>query len=270
MIVTGRAAHAGIEPEKGVNAVHELFFQIGRLMKWNDPRRGITVQATVISGGTASNVVPAHASAQIDIRYAHAADARLIERKLRSLRPILKGARIDVRTALGRPPLERTAAVEKLFRQAQSLMGEMTSEMTHEMKRENAEMAHETTPEKMRKITHKMTHEMAHQRRREIPRGGNDARNGQAARRSLHRRRLRRQPHRRTRRPHPRRPRRRRRRRALPPRTHPHPRIAPPRRPPRRPPRHTLTPRTICDKLRVAKLLVDQNKGQVDCTKHLA
>ncbi len=125
IIVTGRAAHAGIEPEKGVNAVHELSLQIARLMKWNDPRRGITVQATVISGGAASNVVPAHARAQVDIRYARAADAHLIDRKLRSLRPILKGARIEVRTALGRPPLERTPAVQKLFRHAQSLMREM-------------------------------------------------------------------------------------------------------------------------------------------------
>lgn len=125
IIVTGRAAHAGIEPEKGVNAVHELSLQIVRLMKLNDPRRGITVQATVVSGGTASNVVPAHARAQVDIRYARAADARFIERKLRSLRPILEGAQIEVRTALGRPPLERTAAVQKLFRHAQSLMREM-------------------------------------------------------------------------------------------------------------------------------------------------
>jgi glutamate carboxypeptidase len=127
IIVTGRAAHAGIEPEKGVNAVHELSLQIARLMKLNRPRRGITVQATVVSGGTASNVVPAHARAQLDIRFARAADAHLIERKLRSLRPILKGARIEVRTALGRPPLERTAAVRKLFRHAQSLMRETGS-----------------------------------------------------------------------------------------------------------------------------------------------
>ncbi len=125
IIVTGRAAHAGIEPEKGVNAVHELSLQIARLMKWNDPRRGITVQATVVSGGTASNVVPAHARAQVDIRYAGAADAHLIERKLRSLRPILKGTQIEVRTALGRPPLERTPVVRKLFRHAQLLMREM-------------------------------------------------------------------------------------------------------------------------------------------------
>ena len=59
VIVTGRSAHAGIEPEKGVNAVHELALQIARLMKMNDPRRGITVQATVMEGGTTSNVVPA-------------------------------------------------------------------------------------------------------------------------------------------------------------------------------------------------------------------
>lgn len=149
IIVTGRAAHAGIEPEKGVNAVHELSLQIARLMKWNNPRRGITVQATVISGGTASNVVPAHASAQIDIRYAHAADARSIARKLHTLRPILKGARLEVRTAHGRPPLERTAAVAKLFRQAQSLMREMMYEMTHKMTRE-------LTRERMRGKTREM------------------------------------------------------------------------------------------------------------------
>jgi glutamate carboxypeptidase len=155
IIVTGRAAHAGIEPEKGVNAVHELSLQIARLMKWNNPRRGITVQATVISGGTASNVVPAHASAQIDIRYAHAADARSIQRKLRTLRPILKGARLEVRTAHGRPPLERTAAVEKLFHHAQSLMSEMMYQMTREKTREKA---HE--------MTHKMTRELTRERMR--------------------------------------------------------------------------------------------------------
>ena len=64
IIVTGRAAHAGIDPEKGVNAVHELALQIARLMKMNDPRRGITVQATVVAWRDVSNVVPAHARAK--------------------------------------------------------------------------------------------------------------------------------------------------------------------------------------------------------------
>ena len=125
LIVTGRSAHAGIDPSAGVNAVHELALQIARLMKMNDRRRGITVQATVIAGGTASNVVPEHARAMIDIRYSHLADAPAIDRRLRSLRPILKGARIEVRGGVNRPPLERTHGVVKLFEHARELMSEM-------------------------------------------------------------------------------------------------------------------------------------------------
>jgi glutamate carboxypeptidase len=125
IIVTGRSAHAGIDPEKGVNAVHELVLQIARLMKLNDPRRGITVQTTVVSGGTITNVVPEHARAMVDIRYTRAADVPRINRRLHALRPILKGARVEVRGGADRPPLERTAAVRKLFGVAQSLMQEM-------------------------------------------------------------------------------------------------------------------------------------------------
>ena len=125
IIVTGRSAHAGIDPEKGVNAVHELALQIGRLMKMNDPRRGITAQTTVVSGGTLTNVVPEHAHASVDIRYSRQADAAQLNRKLHAVRPILKGARIEVRPTGDRPPLERTLAVRKLFSHAQSLMREM-------------------------------------------------------------------------------------------------------------------------------------------------
>ncbi|HXN71738.1 MAG TPA: M20 family metallopeptidase [Candidatus Acidoferrales bacterium] len=122
IIVTGRSAHAGVDPEKGVNAVHELALQIQRLMKLNDPRRGITVQATVVAGGTVSNVIPADARAELDIRYSRKADAAGLQRRLRALRPILKGARVEVRGERYRPPLERTAATRALFRHAQSLM----------------------------------------------------------------------------------------------------------------------------------------------------
>ena len=125
IIVTVRAAHAGIDPRAGVNAVHELALQIARLAKMSDPRRGITVQATVIAGGTASNVIPDHACAEVDIRYARLADAPKLDRKLHGLRPILRGARVEVRGGVNRPPLERTAAVRELFRRAQSLMREM-------------------------------------------------------------------------------------------------------------------------------------------------
>ncbi len=122
IIVTGRAAHAGIHPSAGVNAVHELALQIARLMEMNDPRRGITLQATVIAGGTVSNVVPAHARAEVDIRYSHLADAPKIDRKLRGLGPVLSGAQIEVRGGINRPPLERTPAVRRLFSHARSLM----------------------------------------------------------------------------------------------------------------------------------------------------
>jgi glutamate carboxypeptidase len=125
IVVSGRSAHAGIDPEKGVNAVHELALQIARLMKMNDARRGITVQTTVVSGGTISNVVPEHARALVDIRYARAADVPRINRRLHALRPILKGAHVEARGGADRPPLERTAAVRKLFAAAQSLMQQM-------------------------------------------------------------------------------------------------------------------------------------------------
>jgi glutamate carboxypeptidase len=125
IIVTGRSAHAGIAPESGVNAVHELAQQIERLMLMNDPERGIAVQTTVVSGGTVSNVVPEFARAEVDLRFSRLADAAGLERKLHALRPILKGAKIEVRGGINRPPLERTAAVQRLFRHAHGLRASM-------------------------------------------------------------------------------------------------------------------------------------------------
>ncbi|MGB7025085.1 MAG: M20 family metallopeptidase [Candidatus Acidiferrales bacterium] len=125
LIVTGRSAHAGIDPERGVNAVHELALQIARLLELNDPSRGITVQTNVISGGTATNVVAEHARALIDLRLARAADARILDRKLHALRPILPGARIAVRGGVNRPPMERTPASRGLFLDAKELGRQM-------------------------------------------------------------------------------------------------------------------------------------------------
>lgn len=125
LIITGRASHAGLDPGAGVNAVHELAEQIVRLERVNNPKRGIALQATVIDGGTVSNVVPHHARAEVDIRYTYVADAKKIDRQLRSLRPILPGARVEVRGGINRPPLERTPAVMRLFHHAKGLMREM-------------------------------------------------------------------------------------------------------------------------------------------------
>lgn len=125
LVVTGKSAHAGIEPEKGVNAVHELALQIERLAGMNDLKRGITVQATVIEGGTVSNVVPAHARGEVDIRFTRLADGARIEREIRALKPVLRGARLQITGGVNRPPLERTPAIAKLFASAQYLAGEI-------------------------------------------------------------------------------------------------------------------------------------------------
>src|ERR1700733_216223 len=127
--IHGRAAHAGINPEEGVNAAHELAFQMERLIKMNDPRRGITVQVNVISSGTGANVVPDFARAEVDVRFSHAADAKPLEKKLLSLRRVIKGARIVVHGGMNRPPLERTPAVEALFYHAREIAKELGFEL---------------------------------------------------------------------------------------------------------------------------------------------
>jgi glutamate carboxypeptidase len=125
IVVTGRSAHAGVDPEKGVNAVQELALQIERVMRLNNRGRGISVQTTVVSGGTVSNVIPDHARGKVDIRFSRAADGPRLDRKFRSLRPITRDARVEIRGGTNRPPLERTAAVRALFRHAQGLMRDM-------------------------------------------------------------------------------------------------------------------------------------------------
>lgn len=125
LIVTGRSAHAGIEPEKGVNAVHELALQIARLLTWNDRKRGVTVQANVVEGGTVTNVVPARARASVDVRVRRIEDVRALNRKLRALRPILPGAKLEVLGGVNRPPMERTPGSRSLFMHAQKLAAEI-------------------------------------------------------------------------------------------------------------------------------------------------
>ncbi len=124
LIVTGRAAHAGVNPQDGVNAVHELALQIARIARFNQPRRGVTVNADVVEGGTRTNVIAERARSVVDIRAARASDMRALEAKFRRLRPYLPGARLEVRGGFNRPPMER-AACAALFRHAQALASKM-------------------------------------------------------------------------------------------------------------------------------------------------
>jgi glutamate carboxypeptidase len=124
IIVHGRASHAGLAPEEGINAIHELTHQISRITKWNDPQRGTTINVDIIEGGTRTNVIADRARAVIDLRATRAADAHRIERQLHALEPHLPGARLEVRGGFSRPPLERKMSAA-LFKIAKSLAHQM-------------------------------------------------------------------------------------------------------------------------------------------------
>jgi glutamate carboxypeptidase len=124
LIATGRSAHAGLNPEDGVNAIEEIALQIARISRWNQPRRGITLSAGIVEGGTRSNVVPEKARVLIDLRAAHSPDMRRLEQKFQALQPILKGAKLQVRGGFNRPPMERRMSVA-LYEKARALAAAM-------------------------------------------------------------------------------------------------------------------------------------------------
>jgi glutamate carboxypeptidase len=119
--VTGRAAHAGVEPEKGVSAVVELAHQVLALSRLADLARGTTVNVGVVEGGTTSNVIPARATAQIDVRVATLDETRRIEAAIAALEPVLPGASLAVRGGFNRPPMERTPEVAALFERTRAV-----------------------------------------------------------------------------------------------------------------------------------------------------
>src|SRR5487761_276629 len=118
--VHGRSAHAGIEPETGINAISELARQLLRIESFARPHPGLTINTGVIEGGTRPNVVPEYASATIDVRIPRPRDGATIERKIRALKPIAPEARITVIGSINRPPMERRVS-QHLFRKAQEV-----------------------------------------------------------------------------------------------------------------------------------------------------
>lgn len=121
MRVNGRAAHAGLEPQKGASAILELAKQIARLDSLNGSGNGININVGVVHGGTRSNVVAAEARAEIDVRFATSAEGKTVSDFLRNSVPFDERVRVTVTGGINRPPLERNEPVLKLYELARAI-----------------------------------------------------------------------------------------------------------------------------------------------------
>lgn len=123
--ITGVASHAGVDFEKGVSALRELARVIETVSDWTDLRRGLTVSVGVAGGGTKTNVIPAEAFAEVDVRIAKRADGARVERRFHTLKSGDKRVSLRVSGGINRPPMERTRGTVRLFVDARALASEI-------------------------------------------------------------------------------------------------------------------------------------------------
>lgn len=125
--ITGRASHAGLEPEKGINALIELAAQVQRIAAIANPELGTTVTPTVASAGTTENVVPASGQIVVDVRILLPEEKERVEREMAALTPVVAGATITVSGSINRPPMHESASAA-LFEVARTVAAEMNIE----------------------------------------------------------------------------------------------------------------------------------------------
>jgi len=121
----GRAAHAGLDPRQGVNAIVELSHQVLRLAALNDYERGVTVSVGLVNGGSALNVVPAEATAKADVRFWTPEDGDRVVNEIRGLKPFLEGAQLEITGGINRPPMPRSQKNIALYEHARTLAAEI-------------------------------------------------------------------------------------------------------------------------------------------------
>ena len=124
VLIRGRAAHAGLEPERGVNAAIEAAHQVSAVVGFGDAAAGTTVTPTRLVAGTTVNTVPAAASFAVDVRARDAVEQHRVDELMRALRPRLVGAEVEVRGGPDRGPLPATASRD-LFARTVRLAGEL-------------------------------------------------------------------------------------------------------------------------------------------------
>ena len=123
--VKGKAAHAGLDFEKGASAILELSRQVAEIAKFTDLKKGITVNAGVVRGGTRTNVIADEAEAEFDLRISAADQAKTMDRKFRALKPFDSRCELEISGGINRPPLERTDKVVGLLHTAQKIASEI-------------------------------------------------------------------------------------------------------------------------------------------------
>lgn len=114
----GRSAHAGLEPEKGVNATVELAHQILAVSALGRPEVGTTVTPTVALAGTTTNTVPATAVVAVDVRACDPEEQRRVDDEMRALTPVLAGSELRIEGGINRPPLDVSLAAPLMSRAA--------------------------------------------------------------------------------------------------------------------------------------------------------
>lgn len=117
----GIPAHAGLEPEKGANAIAELARQIEPIHSLADANVGATINVCTMHGGTTTNVIPEHAEFTVDVRFTSMAEAERVDAAIRSLQPTDDRVSLIVTGGINRPPLERTDAIVALYEKAREV-----------------------------------------------------------------------------------------------------------------------------------------------------
>lgn len=132
IVVRGPAAHAGVAPELGVNALYEIAHQVLQARDLSDPEAGIKVNWTLANAGIVGNMIPPGARASATVRVERLADLDVVERKLRERikNKLLPEAEVTLEFARGRPALQPTDASRALAAYAQKIYGEIGKDLT--------------------------------------------------------------------------------------------------------------------------------------------
>jgi len=123
--IRGVASHAGVDFQKGASAIQELARAVQTMSDWTDLQRGLTVSVGVAGGGTKTNVIPAEAWAEVDVRIAKKKDGPRIEQKFKRLKSVDPRCSLTVTGGINRPPMERSRGTIKLYEKARALAAEL-------------------------------------------------------------------------------------------------------------------------------------------------